>query len=53
MKFYNLAIMLLSGMTVTSTAYADPMCAELTGDFYLGDSMQPTCKSPLPLDSVS
>lgn len=29
------------------------MCAEITGDFHLGDSRQPTCKSSLPFDLVS
>lgn len=29
------------------------MCAEITGDFHLGDFRQPTCKSPLPFDLVS
>lgn len=28
------------------------MCAELIGNFYLGDSKQPTCKSPLRFDLV-
>ena len=33
--------------------YADVMCAELAGDFHLGDSRQLTDKSLLPFDLVS
>lgn len=29
------------------------MCAEIAGDFHLGDSRQPTYKNSLPFDSVS
>ena len=29
------------------------MCADKNGDFHLGDSKQPTYKSPLPFDLVS
>ena len=28
------------------------MCAELVGDFHLGDFRQPTCKSPLPSETL-
>ena len=33
--------------------YKDLMCAELAGDFHLGDSRQLTDKSLLPFDLVS
>ena len=37
----------------TQTTLVLLMCAELTGDFHLGDSRQLTDKSLLPFDLVS
>ncbi|MDY6457540.1 VENN motif pre-toxin domain-containing protein [Acinetobacter faecalis] len=40
----------LSNKNVDPITTQKVMCAEITGHFHLGDSRQPTCKSPLPFD---
>jgi hypothetical protein len=43
----------LKGCQLPFYAKLDLMCAELAGDFHLGDSRQLTDKSLLPFDLVS
>ena len=40
-------------MEIDGLGYKEMMCAEIAGDFHLGDSRQPTYKNSLPFDSVS
>ena len=51
--FWNAYERLENFNTAIYSAYAEMMCAELTGDFHLGDSRQLTDKSLLPFDLVS
>ena len=50
---FSKALKKLTVETILNAELTDLMCAELAGDFHLGDSRQLTDKSLLPFDLVS